>query len=192
MSIRHRTILSSAIVGVGLLSTATAALAHPRHWDRSPQPVVVVPADDYVFARVVEVEPIMTRVRVSTPQRDCWYEEREVYPQRGIDGVTAGPTVLGAIIGGVVGHQFGSGRGRDAATVAGTVIGASIGHSSAVQAAGSETRDVKRCEVRYERSWEEQIDGYRVTYVYRGREYTTRMPYDPGSSVRVRAPAYGY
>lgn len=34
--------------------------------------------------------------------------------------------------------------------------------------------------------YREQIDGYRVTYVFRGREYTTRMAYDPGSRVRIR------
>ena len=36
--------------------------------------------------------------------------------------------MLGAIIGGVVGNQFGSGHGREAATVAGVVAGGVIGH----------------------------------------------------------------
>lgn len=35
-------------------------------------------------------------------------------------------------------------------------------------------------------TYTERIDGYRVTYVFRGREYTTRMAYDPGSRVRIR------
>jgi uncharacterized protein YcfJ len=65
-----------------------------------------------------------------------------------------------------------------------------------VRAAGTETRNVKRCDVSYQQNWEEQVDGYRVTYVYRGREYTTRMAYDPGSKVRIRVPCdrndYGY
>ncbi|HYM35429.1 MAG TPA: hypothetical protein VET48_08540, partial [Steroidobacteraceae bacterium] len=46
-------------------------------------------------------------------------------------------------------------------------------------------RPVERCEVRYRDSYEERVDGYRVTYVYHGREYTTRMPYDPGRHIRV-------
>ena len=33
---------------------------------------------------------------------------------------------------------------------------------------------------------EERIDGYEVTYAYAGREYVTRMPYDPGERLRVR------
>jgi uncharacterized protein YcfJ len=33
---------------------------------------------------------------------------------------------------------------------------------------------------------QQRIEGYDVTYRYRDRVYTTRMPYDPGSSVPVR------
>lgn len=197
MNMRHCAVVSSAITCVSLLG-ATAAFAHSPYWTRAPRypapPPVVEYEPAYIYARVVDVEPIVRQVRIDAPQRDCWYEQREVYPDRGIDAATAGPTVLGAIIGGVVGHQFGSGHGRDAATVAGSVIGASIGHSSAVRAAGPETRDVKRCDVRYEQSWEKRVESYRVTYVYQGREYTTRMPYDPGSRVRVPVSPdrYGY
>ena len=32
----------------------------------------------------------------------------------------------------------------------------------------------------------ERIEGYDVTYEYAGREYVTRMPYDPGERIRVR------
>lgn len=183
-----RTLISSAIVGMSLLGVTATAFAHPPRWSnaRSYRDYDNASYERYDYARVVNVEPITSRVRVDSPQQDCWYEEQEVYPRRGIDNVTAGPTVLGAIIGGVIGHQFGSGRGRDAATVAGTVIGASIGHDSAIRSAGTETRDVRRCATRYERAYEERIEAYRVTYVYGGREYTTRMPYDPGSRVRIQ------
>ena len=33
---------------------------------------------------------------------------------------------------------------------------------------------------------EERCDGYRVTYVFRGNQYTTVMSYDPGSRVRIK------
>ncbi|NPA03697.1 MAG: glycine zipper 2TM domain-containing protein [Epsilonproteobacteria bacterium] len=36
-------------------------------------------------------------------------------------------TVLGAIIGGVLGHQVGGGKGKDVATAAGTVLGGVVG-----------------------------------------------------------------
>jgi uncharacterized protein YcfJ len=63
-----------------------------------------------------------------------------------------------------------------------------VGYNSARRVAGTSTTQevVQRCEVRYEDQYEERIDGYRVTYEYNGREYTTRMPYDPGSKIRVR------
>jgi len=38
-------------------------------------------------------------------------------------------TFLGAIGGGVIGHQFGGGHGRTLATIVGTVAGASVGHN---------------------------------------------------------------
>jgi uncharacterized protein YcfJ len=49
-----------------------------------------------------------------------------------------------------------------------------------------EEQVVQRCSVRYETEYEERIDGYRVTYQYNGRSYTTRLPYDPGEKMRVR------
>ena len=30
------------------------------------------------------------------------------------------------------------------------------------------------------------IDGYDVVYRYKGQRYATRMPYDPGDSLKVR------
>lgn len=38
--------------------------------------------------------------------------------------------VIGAIAGGVIGHQFGSGRGNDAATAGGAVVGGLAGHEA--------------------------------------------------------------
>ena len=45
---------------------------------------------------------------------------------------------------------------------------------------------VERCETRSEVREEERIDGYRVTYEYNGRVYTTRTKRDPGDELRVR------
>jgi uncharacterized protein YcfJ len=152
----------------------------------------------YDYAKVVDVDPIVRQVRVTTPRRECWTEtryeviERRPEPQRG----AAGSMILGGIIGAALGNTIGDGDGRRAATVAGAVIGSAIGHDVAVRREArsggySYTReerpyDVERCEVRYEQSYEERIDGYRVTYVYNGRTQTTRLPYDPGDRIRVR------
>ena len=44
-------------------------------------------------------------------------------------------------------------------------------------------REVQRCET--VNAVDRQLQGYEVHYLYDGREYTTRLPYDPGSRVRV-------
>jgi uncharacterized protein YcfJ len=44
-------------------------------------------------------------------------------------------------------------------------------------------REVQRC--RTVDNTRMQLDGYEVHYTYDGREYVTRLPYDPGSRVRV-------
>jgi uncharacterized protein YcfJ len=44
-------------------------------------------------------------------------------------------------------------------------------------------REVQRCGT--VNNTEMQLQGYEVHYLYDGREYTTRLPYDPGSRVRV-------
>ena len=74
--------------------------------------------------------------------------------------------------------------------VAGALIGGAIGHNVSVdrqrQLYGDSSRSVERCDVRYRDSYEERIDGYQVTYAYAGRQYVTRMPYDPGERIRIR------
>lgn len=144
---------------------------------------------DFDYARVVDVQPLMTRVRVSTPQRECWDETRIDDRRPGGPRSTAGGAILGAVIGGVIGHQIGSGRGRDAATAAGAVIGAGVGARQAERNAHApplREYTVQRCDTRYSDHWEERIDGYRVTYVYNGRRQVTELPYKPGERIRVR------
>lgn len=177
------TTISGAVV-LSLALTATPAGAGDYAYDghRSSRPV-------YDYARVLSAEPIVRYVTVETPVRECWEETRRYAVQDHTPGV-AGRTLFGAILGGVIGHQFGSGRGNDAATVAGTLIGASIANDAARRKAGYSTteysRPVKRCETRYQSHEEERIDGYRVLYDYNGQKYRTRTPYDPGERLRIR------
>ena len=174
------------IVMTGLMGVASTALASPPPWSNSSYHRAA--RDEYDYAPVRRVEPIVRQVRVETPRRECWDETQYVASRPHIsDPKVGGPTLLGGVIGGVIGHQFGSGSGRDAATVAGAVIGAHVGYDSAARRTSTtEERTVQRCAVRYEDDYEERIEGYRVTYEYNGREYSTRMPYDPGERIRVR------
>lgn len=93
--------------------------------------------------------------------------------------------VLGAIVGGALGHQAGKGDGRIAATVAGATIGGLIGHR--IDRNGRSDRDRHDVECRGDRDDSHRRDAdYRVTYRYGGRLYTTFMPYHPGRTIRVR------
>lgn len=194
----------TAALAIASTAASTGALAqdrryddqydsrHDRYDDRHD------PRDDsrygdegaYDYARVVDVQPLTTRVRVSTPQRECWDEVR--HDDRGYGNgprSSAGGALLGAVIGGVIGNQIGSGRGRDAATAAGAVIGAGIGHRQAERRNGNpppREYTVQRCETRYQSQYEERVEAYRVTYVYNGRRQVTELPYNPGERIRVR------
>lgn len=190
----------TGLVAAGLLLSTQAAVAGDDHgWKRGKHYAAY--EDEYDYARVVDVDPIVRQVRVSTPRRECWVETRyeavpRYEPQRiaGPHRGAAGSMILGGIIGAALGNQVGSGDGRRAATVAGALIGSAIGHDRAERGRsyhaerGYEERpyDVERCDVRYDTDYEERIDGYRVTYLYNGREQTTRLPYDPGDRIRVR------
>lgn len=148
--------------------------------------------DDGAFydrAKVVNVQPIREIVRVPVAHRECW-TERVPHQVRNTGDHTKG-TLMGAIIGGVVGHQLaksGDRGDRNAATAAGAVIGAAVGHNSSrnqVSARPYYTNE-ERCEVTERYVEEEQIAGYRVTYRYQGQTYTTDMDHDPGKFVKVR------
>lgn len=141
---------------------------------------------EYEYAPVVDVLPIRRRVRVSEPVRECW-DEVVHEPEGPFSSRHAGSTLLGGVIGGLLGDQFGHGHDRRAARAAGAIIGGTVGyHASRERAGYGREHVVERCEVRYHDSWEERIDGYEVTYEYAGRRHVTRMPYDPGERVRVR------
>jgi len=166
-------------------------------------------------ARVISSTPVYSQV--SSPREECRTEQVTAYEQRQVvrpvevveqrPAVGAG-TVLGAIIGGVIGHQFGSSSGgRDHGTAAGAIVGGLVGNSvDRDNGAGTYrqvtndvvqvdrvpvTRDVQRCSTVSETRSE--VVGYDVRYEYNGREFTTRMPYDPGAeipvNVEVRPPA---
>ena len=148
------------------------------------------------YARVVRAEPIYREVRYSEPREVCRDEpvtERRVYG----GAPDPGAILLGAAIGGVIGHQFGHGHGRDFSTAAGAMIGA--GHGAAVSSRDNGRiveRDTYRttCRDVSDVRYESRITGYDVTYRYHGALYHTRTPYDPGSRIRVRvdvSPEYG-
>lgn len=136
-------------------------------------------------AWVVSATPVYERF--NEPRRECWSEqvgyERVRSGQREYGGA-----ILGGIVGGLLGNTIGKGNGRSVATAVGAATGAIAGDR--IDNNGNEVREYsrpryeERCRV--EDNWSQRVTGYNVVYRYQGRDYTAFMPYDPGSSVKVR------
>ncbi len=138
-------------------------------------------ADFTDTARVISSTPIYERV--NQPRRECWTET--VQGAATPSDRSYGGAIVGGIAGGVIGSQVGGGNGRIAATAAGTLAGAVIGDRIANQGQQQQAtgRQVERC--RDVDNVREAITGYNVTYRYNGRQATTTLPYDPGSTIQV-------
>lgn len=164
--------ITTAALSATLMAAPAFAKNNSRGWE---------------YAKVVSADPVIRQVRVSEPQRECHEEpvtERTVY--RGSQDPAA--PLFGAIIGGVIGHQFGGGRGKDVATVAGALIGANhvATHGSSGNRVVERTVYETRCSTVHYARYEDRIEGYNVAYRYQGHTYRTWLPYDPGKRMRVR------
>ena len=134
-----------------------------------------------------------SNVTLPYPDRNEYAKRLNIAPRRRSNRHdTSGGTIAGGLLGGVIGRQFGGGKGRDAATVAGVLIGSAIGHDNEANKNRQrsrndryETRTRQECSTRYQRSQEERIDGYKVTYRYQGETFTTRTRYEPGKQIRL-------
>ncbi len=82
-----------------------------------------VQADAYNRNQAVPVKQVLFGEVLSVRQ----ITERELIEERDNGWATLG----GALIGGVIGNQFGGGSGQDVATVLGAIIGAQAGNNSA-------------------------------------------------------------
>jgi len=143
-----------------------------------------LPAPTYEYRqrpneRLYEAPVTSARAVVGPPQQRCWVERQQVVADSGSPNV--GGAVLGAIIGGVLGHQIGSGRGNDAATVGGAVVGGAIGSQAGRGGPVVSEQDVQRCETAPSgppQYWD-------VTYQFRGVEHRVQMAAPPGQTITV-------
>jgi len=172
--------LGTLAIAVGALAAGTAAAHGHGHGHGHGHKH----GHEYVYAKVVDVDPIVRYVTVAHPRQQCW---DEVVYERDRPSNVAGPAIAGGIIGGAIGRQFGGGSGRDALTLAGAIAGTAIATERAVRNQSGATRatTVTRCETVHEHHRERRIDGYRVTYQYRGRRHTIITPEPPGSRIRL-------
>lgn len=156
-------------------------------------------ADYEDTARVIASKPIYERV--SEPKQECWTETVSstgtVTKSAPVEEHSIGGALIGGVIGGVVGSQIGQGNGTTVATGAGAIAGAIIGDRVANKNAQQQAQTTQVPQTREERhcrqvdNFRDVIRGYDVTYRYNGHDITTRMPSQPGETVRVSITVLG-
>lgn len=166
----------SMLAGIGIGAAAAlgaAAVAGLDVFDRSPQ-----------YAQVISANPIKKSIK--TPRRECRNvavtHRRPVQDENRITG-----SVLGAVTGGIIGHQFGGGHGKDLATVAGALGGGYAGNQiqGSMQESDTYTTNQQRCKTVYDKS--EKTLGYDVTYQIGDSRGKIRMENDPGTRIPLNS-----
>jgi uncharacterized protein YcfJ len=141
-------------------------------------------ADGYAenIGVVVEVQPIYSTVVTPRVQERCFEAQVPVY---GYNQANPGNVFAGAIIGGAIGNQFGSGQGNDAMTILGAIVGANQAAQNNRGVVGYNSE--WRCEMVQVEEQSQIIDYYRVTYQFGGVYNTinTRNAFQPGQRILI-------
>ena len=136
------------------------------------------------YARVVSVTPV--REAASAPQQVC-HDEVVTQHKPVQDTHQIAGTAIGAVAGGLLGNQIGSGKGRTLATVAGAVGGGYAGHviQANHQQNATTTSTQRHCNT-VAGSSGEKVVAYDVSYEYNGVTRTVRMDHDPGDRLQIQ------
>ncbi len=190
-----KSLVIGTVLGIAV-ATAGGAIASFSFLKKAPE-----------FAQVLSAQPLIESIK--TPRQECRDETVQVprqechsvivqhqRPAQDQNRVTG--TLLGAVVGGVLGHQVGGGHGKDAATVLGAAAGGYAGnktqhnmqrgntYSTTEQRCNTvnETRVKQKCNTVYDLS--EKIIGYDVTYKLGDTQSNLKMDYNPGDRIAVK------
>jgi uncharacterized protein YcfJ len=132
-------------------------------------------------ARVIDKRPLYA---ANEAKQECWNPRAGHYEEvRGSGDHSAlnKGTALGALVGGVAGHQVDSGTG----TAVGAVLGGLAGNYLNRRNDRDEQTDLDRSRCRVVAENGVSPRGYEVRYEHQGREYVTRTTRDPGQFLRL-------
>ncbi|MBT9492920.1 MAG: glycine zipper 2TM domain-containing protein [Paucibacter sp.] len=181
--LRRGNYLSLSAMGLNDRVTSARAVSAKANYDDErygPAPVSTYDARRRNNERLYEADVTSVRAVMGQPQQRCWVEQQQV-EQEGSNANVPG-ALMGALIGGVLGHQVGGGRGRDLATVGGVVAGGVVGSRIGGNSRQARTQEVQRCR-------EEAGNGrpayWDVAYSFRGRDHHMQMSSPPGKTVTV-------
>ena len=128
----------------------------------------------YVRATVTDVQTMVDNI-----------ESTDCYPVRvPVRRDNTANVAAGAIIGGAIGNQFGSGDGKTAMTVLGAILGANSAQNN--QRYSEEV--VTQCETRYD----QVVTGYLITYRWKNVEsqLVSDYPYQIGDRIDATVTMY--
>ena len=136
-------------------------------------------------ATVTSVEKVYKQYMVEEPYQDCYI--KETIQQSG-DG-SATNEIMGAILGGAIGNQFGEGDGKEAMTLAGIFLGASIANDAEkANSTGQVVVSQEVCENKVRQKIEKRLSHYKINVEYEGRDLSftsKKRPYDDVIKVKV-------
>jgi len=175
------------------------------------------------FARVIRVDPVFDQYRTQPASTGPRCYERPAYVQgdtyygddnrngdsyydpnggerrsTGTEGGRMAATVVGGIVGAVLGSKVGGGSARYATSAIGSMVGGMAGKSIYEQNKRSQQPPrsgmVRVCDPVQDNgnyyptgnNGERSVSGYDVTYEYAGKTYRTRTDHHPGDRIRVR------
>ena len=163
-------VFNKGILTVGLSVIALAAsLASPGTAQAQEQ------------GRVISSQPVIQQVAV--PRQVCNNQQVVVEGQKSGAG-----GLMGAIAGGAIGSNVGSGSGRALASMIGFIGGAAMGDRIEGNAP-SQVQNVQNCTT--QNFYENRTAGYNVVYEYGGKQYNVQMPNDPGQYVQLQVTPIG-
>ena len=138
------------------------------------------------YATVTSVEKVYKQYMTEEPYQECYI--KETLQQNTGDG-SATNEIMGAILGGAIGNQFGEGEGKDVMTLAGIVLGASMANDAErANSTGQVVVSQEVCETKVRKSIERRLSHYLVHINYEGHDLvftSKKRPYDDVIKVKV-------
>ena len=134
-------------------------------------------------ARVISANEMHKTLK--TPRQEC-HDEQVTRTRQPKDTERLAGTGIGAVVGGLLGHQVGGGSGQVLATVAGAAAGGYAGNKieQKVQQGDIYSTTERRCVTAYDTS--EVPAGYQVVYELHGKQHHIHMDHDPGKTIAVK------
>ena len=134
-------------------------------------------------ATVVSAKALTRKIKI--PHQEC-HDETVTHTKPVKDHERLLGTGVGAVVGGLLGHQVGGGSGKTLATIAGAAAGGYAGNKiqQKTQQADTYTTTEQRCVTTHD--IKEEPAGFEVVYEYKGQQHRIHTDRDPGRSLPVK------